>query len=109
MNGKILMINSQLLNNEQMSIMQTIDILATFTVIKWLFGVIVTLLAFIGLIGGYSLRKIHHTIINDHELITKDHEIIQEIKPMVYDHQNKITRLITQHNMLHPNDVKIPE
>lgn len=81
--------------------MQTIDILEALSVIKWLFGVIVALLAFIGLIGGYSLKKIHNTIINDHEIVTKDHEIIQEIKPMVFEHDKKLTKLIAEHNMRH--------
>ncbi len=81
--------------------MQTIDIIEALSVIKWLFGVIVALLAFIGLIGGYFMKKIHNTIINDHEIVTKDHEIIQEIKPMVFDHEKKLTKLITENEIRH--------
>ena len=81
--------------------MQTIDILEALAIIKWLFGVVVILLTFIGLLGGYSLKKIHNTIISDHEIVTKDHEIIQEIKPMVFDHEKRLNKLITEHEFRH--------
>ena len=81
--------------------MQTIDIIEALAVIKWLFGVVVALIAFIGLIGGYSLKKIHSTIISDHEIVIKDHETIKVIKPMVFDHEKRLNKLITEHNFRH--------
>ena len=81
--------------------MQTIDIIEALTVIKWLFGVVVVLITFIGFIGGYFLKKIHNTIISDHETVTKDHEIIKTIKPMVFDHEKRLTKLITEHDFRH--------
>lgn len=81
--------------------MQSIEIIKALSVIQWLFGVITVLLAFIGLVGGYLLKKLHNTIISDHEMISKDHEVLIEIKPMVYDHEKKLTKLIVEHDMRH--------
>ena len=53
------------------------------------------------IIGGYFLKKLHDTFIIDHEKVTTDHEAIKEIKPMVKDHEKKLTRLIAQHKMNH--------
>lgn len=58
--------------------MQTVDVLAALSIIKYLLGAVSFLLAGIGITGGYFLKKIHNTIINDHELLTKistEHDI----------------------------------
>ena len=81
--------------------MQTTDIVQAMSTVNWLFGIIVFLLSVICIIGGYFLKKLHDTFITDHEKVTKDHEVVLKIEPMVYEHETKLTKLITEHEMRH--------
>lgn len=73
------------------------QIFEAFNVVKLLIGFVGCLLAVIAVVGGYFLKKIHDTIISDHEKVTKDHEKMKDIYPMVHAHEKAITELQAEH------------
>jgi hypothetical protein len=87
--------------------MQTAQVLEAINLVNWLVGVVVFLLSAICLIGGYFLKKIHDTVINDHERGTKDHVRVEKIYPMVFKHEDILTKLLTEHKMIQGDKSKI--
>ena len=83
------------------------EIFEAVNVIKFLLGVIGALLVVIGAVGGYFLKKIHDTVISDHEKVTKDHEKMKEIYPMVHSHEKVLTKLQAEHGLFHAEKTKI--